>query len=79
MSAESFLLALRRFVSRRGKPTEIVSDNASQFKVTNEITDIAWRNVFQDEQIYSYTSMNGIKWSYITEFAPWEGAFMKDW
>ena len=33
MTAEQFLLALRRFIARRGKPTEIILDNAPQFKL----------------------------------------------
>ena len=33
MSAEQFLLCLRKFIARRGQPTKIVCDNASQFKL----------------------------------------------
>ena len=75
MSADMFLLALRRFVSRRGKPDEIILDNASQFKVTKDVVDASWKKIIQDESVYNYTSMNGIKWNFITEFAPWEGGF----
>ena len=32
LTAEAFLGALRRFVSRRGKPSEIWSDNATCFR-----------------------------------------------
>ena len=34
LSAEEFPLALRRFIARRGKPQQIVLDNAPQFKLT---------------------------------------------
>ncbi len=33
ISVEQFLLCHRRFISRCGKPKEIISDNASQFKL----------------------------------------------
>ena len=36
LSAEAFLAALRRFVSRRGKPSQIWSDNASCFHRANK-------------------------------------------
>ena len=75
MSAEKFLLALRRFIARRGKPDEIVLDNASQFKVTKMVMDKTWTEVVKDPDVYSYVSSSGIKWSFITEFAPWEGGF----
>ena len=35
MSTEQFILGFRRFLSRHGKPREIVSDNASQFKLAS--------------------------------------------
>ena len=75
MSAEKFLLALRRFVSRRGKPEEIILDNASQFKVTKRVVDSAWDNVTHDEEVYNYVSMDGIRWKFITELSPWQGGF----
>ena len=36
-SAESFLLALRRFMARRGNPKLILSDNAKKLKKSNAI------------------------------------------
>ena len=33
MSAEEFILCLRRFIARWGVPHQIISDNAQQFKV----------------------------------------------
>lgn len=40
MSAYQFLLGLRRFIARHGKPKIIISDNASQF-----IVDKIWGNI----------------------------------
>ena len=70
-----FLMALRRFISRRGKPEEFILDNASQFKTTKKVIDLSWNDVVEDKEVYSYVSMNNIKWVFITEFAPWEGGF----
>ena len=41
MSSEQFLLAFRRFVSRRGVPRAMWSDNAPQFKMTKTTLDKA--------------------------------------
>ena len=43
MTVEHFLLALRRFIARRGKPTQIVLDNAPQFKLTKTANDKDWK------------------------------------
>ena len=75
MTAEKFLMALRRFLSRRGKPDEIILDNASQFVAAKTVVNLAMKNVINDSDIYNYTASNGIKWNFITEFAPWEGGF----
>ena len=75
MSAEKFLLALRRFFARRGKPDEIILDNASQFKVAKNAVNSVWKNVINNEDVFTYVSDNNIKWRFITEFAPWEGGF----
>ena len=41
VTAEQFLLALRRFIARRGKPTQIKLDNAPQFKLAKNVIDKA--------------------------------------
>ena len=74
MSAYKFLLALRRFIARRGMPKEITSDNASQFKVAASTTEKAWREIFSDPEVITYLANKGITWHAITEFAPWMGS-----
>ncbi|UYV79990.1 hypothetical protein LAZ67_18001335 [Cordylochernes scorpioides] len=37
LTAETFLAALKRFISRRGRPTDIYSDNATNFKAIESI------------------------------------------
>ena len=36
-----FLSALRRFITRRGKPDQIILDNAPDFKATKNAVDMA--------------------------------------
>lgn len=38
MTIEEFLLALRRFIARRGKPVVIFSDNTTTFKAAAKTT-----------------------------------------
>ena len=61
MTAETFLEALRRFVARRGKPDEIISDNATQFKAAKNTVDIAWADIVNDPTVQSYLSEKRIK------------------
>ena len=75
MSAEQFLLCLRRFIARRGKPKEIISDNASQFKLAKSTVDEAWQFATTSPDTQSYLANEGIKWSFIIELAPWMGGF----
>lgn len=75
MSTEEFLLALRRFVALRGTPDEIFSDNALQFKTASATLDLVWKNVIKNEDVQSYVSRSGIKWTFIVEMAPWMGGF----
>ena len=42
LSTESFLLAYRRFVARRGIPIRIRSDNATTFKSASEKINVVW-------------------------------------
>ena len=51
MTAEHFLKALRRFVARRGKPDEIISDNATQFKAAKNTIDLAWENIVHKSRV----------------------------
>ena len=37
LSAEQILLTLRRFIARRGTPNQIISDNAPQFQVADQM------------------------------------------
>ena len=72
LTAEEFLLALRRFIARWRNPSEIKSENAAQFKLSKSTIDGTWEKVIKDTSGQSYISNQGIKWSFIIELPPWE-------
>ena len=78
LTAVQFLSCLRRFVSRRGRPELIISDNAPQFKLTSSALNKQWKQVFYDKDVLNYVAMSGIRWNFTTALAPWQGGFMKD-
>ena len=75
LSTEDFLMALRRFIACRGKPDEIISDNAMQFKLASETIDIIWQRILKCPDVQNYASENRISWKFIVELAPWMGGF----
>ena len=75
MSAEEFLLVFRRFISIRGTPVEIVSDNAPQFKTASKVLNLLWRNVIKCDEVQTYASNRGVKRTFIVELAPPMGDF----
>ena len=75
MSAEEFLLCLRRFIARRGMPRQVVSDNAQQFKAARSVLERAWRDVVTDKEVREFTAYHGIQWKFIVELASWMGGF----
>lgn len=53
----TFILAMRRFVARRGSPCEILSDNAAQLVLAREVV----------------MKFNEIRWKLTPPLAPWAG------
>ena len=75
LSAEEFLLTLSHFIARRGKPQQILLDNAPQFKLTKASVDVAWENPIRDSDVQLHTTEQRIKWSFIVQLSPWMGGF----
>ena len=75
MSAVEFLLAFRRFISQRGCPSEIISDNALTFKTASKTLDLLWKNVIKCDDVQNYVSNADVNWTFIVELAPWMGGF----
>lgn len=74
MSTESFLMALRRFISRRGIPRVIYSDNAMSFKRANKELSQLWKSM-RNPAALDFISDARIEWKFIVERAPWWGGF----
>ena len=73
MNTTTFLQALKRFISRRGTPSIIYSDNAKTFKKASKILEFQGPNILTDEEIQSFVSNRRITWKFIAERAPWWG------
>ncbi|XP_076389575.1 uncharacterized protein LOC143264787 [Megachile rotundata] len=72
LSASSAIMALRRLTARRGSPSVIYSDNATNFaKASKELRD-AIANIDVDKQ-KEYAAANRIKWLFIPPDAPHMG------
>ena len=73
LSTEGFLGALRRFISRRGKPQSIYSDNATNFQGArnelNELHALHKSKLFRD-QVFNFSSNNGIEFHFIPPSSP---------
>ena len=75
MTTEDFLLGLRRFLASHGKPCEIISDNAGQFKLASETVRKLWEQILTHSDVISYVANENINWRFIVELAPWMGGF----
>ena len=73
MSIEQFLLGFRRFLSQHGKPKEIISDNASQFKLASDVIEKVWRQILSEKDVLSYAANESIKWKFSSSLHGWEG------
>lgn len=70
LSTHSFLMALRRFIARRGKTRIIYSDNGTNFVgAANLLRQIDW------QEIEEATSMYQIQWKFSVPTAPWWGGW----
>jgi hypothetical protein len=71
-STETFLLALFRFISRRGRPSTIYSDNGKNFEgADNLFGDLDWVKITAD------TKLHRIQWIFNCPAAPWWGGFFE--
>ncbi|XP_062713625.1 uncharacterized protein LOC134290488 [Aedes albopictus] len=73
LTSEAFLAALQRFVSRRGLPNKLISDNATNFEgACNELGRLAV--LFKDEQFQKrldqFCTQRSIEWSFIPPRSP---------
>ena len=67
MSTLSFLLAFRRFCSKKYKPRKLISDNAKSFLAASEVLKV--------DDVCAEVSNDGVDWTFIPKRAPWHGGF----
>lgn len=76
LATDAFLNAFKRFTSRRGKPTNVYSDNDKNFVGANKKLEKC-RELFDQEQrrrdITDFTDSQGIRWHFIPAHVPYFG------
>ena len=70
-------MCFRRFVARFRKPIQVISDNASQFKLAKRTFDEIWKLILKDNETTKYMTEERIQWKFITQLSPWMGDSMK--
>lgn len=70
MLAETFLAALKRFISRRGKCAHIYSDNGTTFVGANNLIESEVIALLRKEKIEDRSTSLGIQWHFIPPSAP---------
>lgn len=82
LTSEAFLACLRRFISRRGKPTLLWSDHGTNFvgakRIIKELYEFL-KESQTNQAIADFCSTQGIQWDFIPEHVPhfgglWESA-----
>ncbi|UYV62396.1 hypothetical protein LAZ67_2000392 [Cordylochernes scorpioides] len=70
LSTEDFLMALERFIKRRGRPSTIFSDNGTNFVGANNFfKKVDWERVSNDGKV------KRIEWKFIPPTAAWWGGW----
>ena len=74
-TTSAFLRAFKRFISRRGIPECLLSDNAKTFKAGSKELTTLKTQILTAAESQRFLANNGIQWKFITERAPWWGDF----
>jgi len=73
LSTEAFIRSFKRFVSRRGIPSKLVSDNGKTFKAAAKLI----QSIVDHNDVQHYLSGLGIKWIFNLPKAPWWGGLFE--
>ena len=69
LETQEFLLSLKRFIARKGRPQKIYSDNGTTF-----VGAASWlKKVMNDEKLNHHLAKNKITWQFNLSLAPWWG------
>lgn len=74
-STIQFLLAFRRFISGRGTPELVLSDNAPTFKLGRKVLVNELKKLAEDKVVKDFSTSSGLTWRFITPLSPWKGGF----
>lgn len=82
LSTEAFIMTLKRFISRRGNPSSIYSDNATNFAgANNQLRELYhfFKNEKNYDSIRNFLTLNETSWKFIPPRSPhwgglWESA-----
>ncbi|XP_049871359.1 uncharacterized protein LOC126370525 isoform X1 [Pectinophora gossypiella] len=79
LKTQTFLASFRRFISRRGLPTDVYCDNASNFKCANSELHKLYNSKEHQNQVQDFSSEKGINFHFIPCYSPvfgglWEAA-----
>ncbi|KAG8173850.1 hypothetical protein JTE90_001688, partial [Oedothorax gibbosus] len=74
LTTDTFLMALQRFVGRRGLPHTIYTDNATTFQAANKELIALW-NSLSSTNAQQFYAGNGIRWKFIVPRAAWWGGW----
>ncbi|UYV80986.1 hypothetical protein LAZ67_19002378, partial [Cordylochernes scorpioides] len=69
LSTSSFIAALRRFISRRGKPSKIYSDNGTNFRGTESFMKKQYK-IMNSKETKDFLAEEFIEWHFIPPSAP---------
>jgi hypothetical protein len=70
LEADDFVMALRNFIGRRGKPAELFSDNGTNFVgASNELKECL-SNLDSNDDLQNFLLKSAIKWHFIPPNAP---------
>ena len=70
-SDEKFRMVLRRFVSLRGYPAKLRSDNGTQLTAANEELQTVTR-AWKWKELKEFGVTEGMKWDFASADAPWQ-------
>ena len=73
LDAETFIRSLKRFMSRRGIPARIVSDNGSTFTAAAKML----KQMFADPVLEHHLLSCHMRWDFNLEKAPWWGGIFE--
>ena len=70
-STEKFLMVLRQFVSLRGYPVKMISDNGTQLTTANKELKKVGASWDWDE-LATFSATKGMEWKFLPADAPWQ-------